>query len=336
MQKTNFTFEVLIHDDASTDGTTEIVREYAKKFPKIIKPIYEKENQYSKPSFEFIKDMYVDAVGKYIATCEGDDYWTDELKLQKQVDYMNANPGCTLSFHLTSVVFENNEEPESVFPVKKEGMVFDLVRLMRANYIQTSSVMYRRRRSYKDMYADAMPGDWYTHLYHVREGEIGFIDEVMSVYRRHKGGVWWGSHAKADDFWVKFAKKHVETYSEVRKIYSGEPELEAQTFWATVDIYNSVLEMKDTSSAYRIISECYADYPEMMSGAYGVYKEQAEQGKVDAEKLSADVNKLHADIREKDEYIHRLEKQLREIHQTRTWRVKSKIDQYKEKISGKK
>ena len=95
MQKTKFVFEVLIHDDASIDKSADIIREYVEKYPDIIKPIYETENQYSKRdgSVGRIMDEAIDATGaKYVAMCEGDDYWTDPLKLQKQVDFMEANP----------------------------------------------------------------------------------------------------------------------------------------------------------------------------------------------------------------------------------------------------
>lgn len=88
MQKTNFRFEAIVHDDASTDGTAAIIREYAEKYPDIIKPIYETENQYSKHDGSLRRIMDEACKGKYIALCEGDDYWTDPQKLQIQVDFM--------------------------------------------------------------------------------------------------------------------------------------------------------------------------------------------------------------------------------------------------------
>ena len=91
MQKTNFRFEAIVHDDASTDGSTEIIREYAEKYPEIIKPIIETENQYSKHDGSIGRIMEAHTYGKYVAICEGDDYWIDPLKLQKQVDFLNNN-----------------------------------------------------------------------------------------------------------------------------------------------------------------------------------------------------------------------------------------------------
>ena len=100
MQQTDFLVEILIHDDCSTDGTTEIIREYEAKYPNLIFPLYEKENQYQQgKAAEIDFYNYRRARGKYIAYCEGDDYWTDPLKLQKQVDFMEANPEYSVCFH---------------------------------------------------------------------------------------------------------------------------------------------------------------------------------------------------------------------------------------------
>lgn len=93
MQKTDFPFEIIINDDCSTDGTTEIIKEYAKKYPDLIHPIFHDENQYQNGiRCMFQKFVFPKARGKYIAVCEGDDYWTDPLKLQKQVDILEKNP----------------------------------------------------------------------------------------------------------------------------------------------------------------------------------------------------------------------------------------------------
>ena len=92
MQKTNFPFEILIHDDASTDNTPDIIREYEHNHPQVIRPIYQKENKYSKKEDIFAKYQCSRVRGKYIAICEGDDYWIDPLKLQKQIDFLENNP----------------------------------------------------------------------------------------------------------------------------------------------------------------------------------------------------------------------------------------------------
>lgn len=108
MQKTNFVYEIVIHDDASTDKTAEIIREYEAKYPNIIKPIYQKENQYSKGIQISATYNLPRAKGKYIALCEGDDYWTDPLKLQKQVDFLEINLEYSGCVHQATILSDIN------------------------------------------------------------------------------------------------------------------------------------------------------------------------------------------------------------------------------------
>ena len=111
MQKTNFRFEAIVHDDASTDGTQDIIREYEKKYPDIIKPIYQKENQYSKGIPGFITNLVSSKCkGKYIAICEGDDYWIDPNKLQMQVDFLESHPEYSMCFHDVDIKAEKGRE----------------------------------------------------------------------------------------------------------------------------------------------------------------------------------------------------------------------------------
>ena len=108
MQKTNFRFEAIVHDDASTDGTATIIREYAEKYPDIIKPIYETENQYSKHDGSLQKIMNEACNGKYIAICEGDDYWTDSYKLQKQIDFLESHRDYTMCCSNSEILSNNS------------------------------------------------------------------------------------------------------------------------------------------------------------------------------------------------------------------------------------
>ena len=99
MQKTNFPFKAVVHDDCSTDNSAAIIREYAERYPDIIEPIYEEENQYSKKdgSLRRILDLATLKQNPYVAYCEGDDYWIDPYKLQKQVDFMDSHPECSMT-----------------------------------------------------------------------------------------------------------------------------------------------------------------------------------------------------------------------------------------------
>lgn len=151
MQKTNFRFEAVVHDDASTDGSAAIIREYAAKYPDIIKPIYETENQYSKHDGSLRRIVNSALRGKYVAMCEGDDYWIDPLKLQKQVDFLEAHPDYTLSCHRYKIYNEETKKLTLVanvnfdkFPLVSE-YTFDLTSAFHKGWItKTLTCVYRR------------------------------------------------------------------------------------------------------------------------------------------------------------------------------------------------
>lgn len=200
MQKTNFPFEILINDDASTDGTADIVREYESKYPDLFRCVYQAENQWGKKSPW--KDILFPMVrGKYVALNEGDDYWTDENKIQKQVDFMESHPDFSICFHPVIMHWDDHCESDSIFPSTEERFgkdVLTLDDLLKSNFIHTNSVMYRWRfhKDSLDLFPDGIfPGDWYLHLLHAQVGKIGFLPDVMSVYRRNQGGVWTGAWA---------------------------------------------------------------------------------------------------------------------------------------------
>ena len=193
MQRTNFRFEAIVHDDASTDGTAEIVREYAEKYPDIIKPIFETENQYSKHDGSLGRIMNANTRGKYVAICEGDDYWTDPLKLQKQADFLDANPQCSLTYHACKNVFSTPCKDNILFgeSVKESYSEVDFVALYP---FQTATVMCRKEILDSDLYKKAQAigctaGDQILFLTPSRLGTIEGVNEKMSVYRRHEGGI---------------------------------------------------------------------------------------------------------------------------------------------------
>ena len=150
MQKTTFPFEAIVHDDASTDGSADIIREYAEKYPDIIKPIYEKENQYSKHdgSFRRIMDAAIHPKAKFIAYCEGDDYWTDPEKLQMQVDFLESHPEYTMCFHRARTILDETGDETDRFPSEPFKTIQDRdyssTELMQVWTVPTASMVYRR------------------------------------------------------------------------------------------------------------------------------------------------------------------------------------------------
>lgn len=193
MQKTDFDYEILIHDDASTDETAGIIRKYELRYPETIKPIYQIENQYSKGIKPTFKYNFPRARGKYIALCEGDDYWTDPFKLQKQVDFLEANPDFSICFHPVEILENGEIYPDDLKKVADETTILDLAK---GNYIHTPSVVFRNLPECwgNDLIKKSPVGDYALHMLNARHGKIKKLAETMAVYR--KGVGIWSSQQK--------------------------------------------------------------------------------------------------------------------------------------------
>ena len=194
-QKASFGIELIIGEDGSPDETLEICRRYERLNPDRMTVISTGENVSRGTSCNFYRTC-LRCRGKYVAMCEGDDYWTDPDKLQKQVDFMESNPDCAVCFHPVIEHWEDGSLPDSVYPA--DSMRFSscpptLHELLRVNYMHTNSVMYRWNvdgRLFDDFPLRELPGDWKLNLLHAQHGRIGFLPDVMAVYRRHSGGLW--------------------------------------------------------------------------------------------------------------------------------------------------
>ena len=194
MQKTNFKFVAIVHDDASTDKTADIIREYEAKYPNIIKPIYETENQYSKHdgSLRRIMDEAVAATGaKYVAMCEGDDYWTQPNKLQKQVDFLEEHGDYAMCCHGAYVLNETDRmiDCQCENMVTREYFPDDAFPQWQ---IPTASILYNRKMidSYPIVRGeDFMAGDVVLILRCMHAGRVWGFEDKMSVYRMNRGGV---------------------------------------------------------------------------------------------------------------------------------------------------
>ena len=195
MQQTDLPFVAIVHDDASTDGSAAIIREYEERYPDIIKPIYETENQYSKHdgSLGRIMNAAIDATGaKYVAMCEGDDYWTDPLKLQKQVDFMEANPEYSMCFHKVNTLIHATGEMGGEFIVRDMPGKSTILDLAEGNYIHTPSVLYRLYPDVLKKYQrviPCLPGDYVMWMLLAEKGDIYKFNEPMAVYR-YGSGIW--------------------------------------------------------------------------------------------------------------------------------------------------
>lgn len=190
MQKTNFSFEAIVHDDASTDGSAAIIKEYADRYPDIIKPILEIENQYSKHDGTIGRIMRENTHGKYVAMCEGDDYWIDPLKLQKQVDFLEHHPECSMCFHRSHELLEEGVKVPLIFTHLKEGY-YTGEDVLNAWTVPTASVMYRNYGNsfFQKTCPGIMWGDILLFLLLAERGRFYCLPDVMSVYRRNAGSV---------------------------------------------------------------------------------------------------------------------------------------------------
>ncbi len=209
MQIVNFSYEILIHDDCSTDHSVEIIKEYVEKYPHLFKPIYQKENQYSKGISIWQTIQFPRAKGKYVAICEGDDFWTDPHKLQKQVDFLESHPDFSMCCHGADIQNETLRDvdctcdkmttreyfPDDAFPEWQ---------------IPTASIVYRREmvEKYKIVRSqDFFAMDVVLILSCMAVGRVWGFAEHMSVYRVNAGGL---TRRKEDFQQQLFHCKHYE------------------------------------------------------------------------------------------------------------------------------
>lgn len=212
MQKTNFNFEIIVHDDASTDKTAAIIEEYRKKYPNIIKPIYQKENQYSKG--KKIGTILLEKMqGKYIAFCEGDDYWTDQYKLQKQIDYMEKNPECGMCFHTVEILDDNSGEIIGKIKPYNRNRIASTEDIIMGDggFIGTNSLVYKTESMRKELkfYLECQVEDYPIQIYNSTQKYAYFMEEEMSVYRVNTGISWTdrnGNFKKQKDFRMNLIK----------------------------------------------------------------------------------------------------------------------------------
>lgn len=213
-QKTDFSFELIIHDDASTDGTADVIREYAEKYPNIIRPIYQTENQYSKgvDVYSFM-DSFIR--GKYIAMCEGDDYWCNEYKLQKQVEYMEAHPECSYCFcNSYNVDLESNIIGRQTLSEKSRVFASEEIIAAPEIFLATAGTLYKAAdyMNFPEELSHGLLTDVTMRNYLMTCGNAYCISDRMVCYRVMTPGSW-------SDQYVEKLKHPDEEFIQLNRIY---------------------------------------------------------------------------------------------------------------------
>ncbi len=238
-QKTEFPIELIIGEDCSIDGTRKIVEEYSIRYPEQIKPIFNKKNLGLLKNY---KETLQVVSGKYIAFCEGDDYWTDPLKLQKQVDFMESNLSYVACFHKYQEIEESTIRNE-ILPAIKDDFVVTTTNFFKKWYTKTLTVLLRSESLHQiDISKYQNPRD--TSLFYelLKINNAMCLNFVGGVYRLHKTGVWSLKEEKERD---------LISYITIEEIYYYNPEDEVVKNFV-LRILNRILE-KPKFSTYKIL-----------------------------------------------------------------------------------
>ena len=251
MQQTDFDFEIVIHDDASTDGTKDIVLEYCSKYPNLFRPILQEQNRYKEGKGIFTRFVFPECRGKYIAMCEGDDYWTDPLKLQKQVSLLEENINYSCSFHVCNIVNSLGDTMLEDYPqcYKFEDSLITLENFIGGSAIpQTLSVVFRLE-VISTLPPSCRVTDIVLFYYLLKMGNAICLAENMGVYRNHSAGEWSR---------LSYTQKIISTIKCRLEIYEAEgTNLSALFVILIFNIYPRSHYIKELSLTVRVIRVIY-------------------------------------------------------------------------------
>jgi glycosyltransferase involved in cell wall biosynthesis len=254
IQKTDFPFEILVHDDASTDGTVDIIREYEKRYPKIIKPIYQVENQYSQGNNPGIANRNR-AQGEYIAMCEGDDYWIDSEKLQIQVNAMESSPEYNISFHPAVAKYEDGSRKNKIIcSYSSQQKVFTTKEVIEGGggFMPTASIIFRKKclKDVHDFMEKYNPpvGDYIIQIITSHDKGALFVPKLKSVYRMGVEGSWSSKQKNFcffKDWFVKIEKSYNDLNNYFDYVYKNEfKKILHAHYFAAIKNYNVCPDFK--------------------------------------------------------------------------------------------
>ena len=219
-QQTDFSFEIIIHDDASTDGTPSTIIQYADKYPNIIRPILQTENQNSQHRKNSLLAAIDCARGKYIALCDGDDYWTDENKLQIQIEEMQKNPRCYVSFHPVLRQLADGKGGKKILSkhcsYNKIYHTGEII-LGDGGFCPTASLIFKKEifNVIPDWFLDAPVGDYFLQILASLNGGALYINKVMAVYRANAIGSWSERMLQDENFVYDYFEKLLKSLDDI-------------------------------------------------------------------------------------------------------------------------
>ncbi|MCA1632222.1 MAG: glycosyltransferase [Acidobacteria bacterium] len=210
-QETDFAYRLLIGDDCSTDGAREIISSYAERYPDRIEAFL-----FSPRVGAFDRDrvgvrLLRQSEAKYIALLEGDDYWTDPRKLQKQVDYLESHPACSLCFHDATMFYEDGSEPPRRLCAPDQKAISTLEDIAAGNFLIPCTILFRNHLlgELPDCYYTVRSADWIMFMLLAQHGSLDYINEVMAAYRVHGAGIWSRLN------YLQRLREHVRTYEAI-------------------------------------------------------------------------------------------------------------------------
>lgn len=321
-QKVDFEIEIIISDDASTDDTQSIIKEYAEKYPNLFKPILRDKNVGVQTNLVEALQM---ASGEYVALCEGDDFWVDPEKLSTQVDYMDKHTDYSVCFHKVSVIYEDGSREDGVYPDVLEQRWYTGLQLCKLNYIQTNSVLYRRQ-DYSGLPTDVMPLDWFLHLYHASFGKIKLIDRVMSVYRKHSEGVWWDYDRDRIALWNKYGINYIQMWFRILPFYKSKKSYTAIiNNHLTTAVKDYILAVSDKSSAVQEIVAVNSGVVEDIIINHEILKQRLSDLEDEKDRLQGAIKSLQNELSISEEDRLRIESTLKQIRLSRLWKIRNLI-----------
>lgn len=264
MQQTDFKYEVIVYDDASPDKTADIVKEYAEKYPELIKPFYQKNNTVSR-GYNKYHDIYRLSKGEYFAICEGDDFWTDPLKLQKQFDFMEAHPDYSLCGTAAYFANEDSSFMPEMFSRPGGSREIPVEEIIDDWCMATASLFYRKNKRVVDIpyVGDCRNGDFATAVYLALNGRVYYIDEPTCAYRKMSIGSLGYRWRSEPEFYKKSRTaylgmlKRIDEFTEYRftDIISKKIERDYFEMCLTLGDYKAAKEVKNKFNELSVIEK---------------------------------------------------------------------------------